>query len=50
MIEFYQDRAVGEAHVQARLKEMGFIVEGGRMFSLEDMEGNTVKVPKERKQ
>lgn len=46
MIEFYQDRTVGEAHVAARLREIGFVVEGGRIYSLEDSDGNTVKAPK----
>lgn len=44
--EFYSDRVVGEAHVAARLREMGFVVEDGHMYCLEDLQGKLVKAPK----
>lgn len=40
---YYEDREVQDVHLDERLREMGFRVEGGRVFALEDSEGNFVK-------
>ena len=40
--EFYSDRPVGEVHLKARLEELGFIVQDGRMFGLQDEDGNVL--------
>lgn len=50
--EYYQDTQVGEEHLQQRLRSMGFLMEGGRMFALQDGEGNMVRadrIPEEAK-
>lgn len=47
MREFYADREVQEVHLAKRLEQMGFVVENGRMYCLEDLEGKIVKKPKE---
>lgn len=41
--EYYEDTEVGEVHVQQRLRSMGFVMENGRMFALEDQDGNIVR-------
>lgn len=50
--EYYEDTEVGEVHVQQRLRSMGFVMENGRMFALEDHDGNIVRAdrlpPKEQ--
>ena len=40
---FYEDREVQEVHLNERLKAMGFDIRDGRVFALEDLEGNIVK-------
>ena len=45
--EFYEDREVQEVHLDERLKSMGFDIRDGRVFSLEDQDGNFVKKKKE---
>ena len=41
--EYYEDTEVGDAHLKQRLTQLGFIVENGRMYAAEDMDGNVVK-------
>ena len=40
---FYEDREVQEVHLDERLKSMGFDIRDGRVFAIEDGEGNIVK-------
>ena len=44
--EYYTDTEVGEVHLKSRLEQMGFIVEGGKMYAAQDENGNPI--PKER--
>lgn len=36
--EYYEDPEVGDAHLKARLEQLGFIVKDGHMFSVENAE------------
>lgn len=41
--EYYSDTEVGEVHLKTRLEQMGFIVENGTMYAVQDENGNPVK-------
>lgn len=40
--EYYQDPIMGAAHLKTRLEQLGFIVQDGRMYAAEDMNGEIV--------
>lgn len=40
--EYYEDPDVGEDHLLRRLEQLGFKIVNGRMFAVEDAEGNIV--------
>lgn len=40
--EYYADPEVGEAHLHQRLEQLGFKIVNGRMFAVEDAEGNII--------
>lgn len=43
--EYYEDPEVGEAHLNARLEQLGFLMKDGHMFAVENSEtGETVPV------
>ena len=44
--EYYSDTEVGEAHLKTRLEQMGFAVVDGKLYCVEDPDGNSV--PKDR--
>lgn len=44
--EYYSDPEVGEAHLKTRLEQMGFMVVDGKMYAVQDENGNVV--PKDR--
>lgn len=40
--EYYEDTEVGEVHLKTRLEQLGFIVENGHMFAVENSSGDIV--------
>lgn len=40
--EYYEDTEVGEVHLKTRLEQLGFIVENGHMFAVENRGGEIV--------
>ena len=40
--EYYADPEVGSVHLQNRLRELGFIVKDGRMYAVENQDGEVV--------
>lgn len=44
---FYRNRELEEAHLHQRLRQLGFVVKNGRLYAVQDDEGNVVKKPKE---
>jgi DNA-binding PadR family transcriptional regulator len=40
--EYYEDTDVGDAHLKTRLEQLGFIVENGHMFAVENSGGDIV--------
>ena len=37
--EYYEDTDVGDAHLQTRLQQLGFLVKDGRMYCVENAQG-----------
>ena len=44
--EYYSDPEVQEAHLNARLEQIGFKIDGAHMFGAKDKDGNAVKMEK----
>ena len=42
--EYYNDPEVGEAHLNQRLEQIGFVIDGTRMFGAIDGDGKAVKM------
>ena len=45
--EYYNDPEVGEAHLNQRLEQIGFVIDGERMFGAIDGDGKAVKMRSE---
>ena len=44
--EYYEDTEVGDAHLEQRLSQLGFLVENGHIFSVENEEGKLINSKK----
>ena len=44
--EYYDDPEVGQAHLMQRLKQLGFLIQDGKMLSAVDEDGNPAPIAK----